>query len=140
MTPIFQIRIKTMKVLFFIILAFISSAGLSQTQKEMNQVSYDSLAKADLELNSVYQKILHEYREDTVFIRRLIKTQKIWIKFRDAQVEMKYPEEPWWYGSMYPMCVAGYLEKLTRDRINTLKEWLQGVEDGEGCGGSIKNF
>ena len=106
----------------------------------MNKESYDFLAKADLELNSVYQKILQEYREDTVFIKNLIKTQKIWIKFRDAQVETKFPErEPGWYGSMYPMCVSGYLEKLTRDRIKTLKEWLAGVVDGESCGGSIKN-
>ena len=129
-----------MKVFIISLLAFISTAGLAQTQSEMNQESYDSLAKADLELNSVYQKILQEYREDTVFIKNLIKTQKIWIKFRDAQVEMKFPErEPGWYGSMYPMCVSGYLEKLTRDRIKTLKEWLAGVEDGEGCGGSVKN-
>ena len=129
-----------MKVFFIFLLAFISTAGLAQTQSEMNQESFDSLGKTDLELNSVYQKILQEYKEDTVFIKNLIKTQKIWIKFRDAQVEMKFPErEPGWYGSMYPMCVSGYLEKLTRDRIKTLKEWLAGVEYGEGCGGSIKN-
>lgn len=36
------------------------------------------------------------------------------------------------------MCVSMYLEKLTRERIKTLKEWINGVEEGDVCIGSVK--
>jgi len=104
----------------------------------LNIESGNSYGKADKELNDIYKKILFEYRSDTVFITNLKVSQRVWIAFRDAELNMKFPErEPGWYGSMHPMCVSGYLEKLTRARIKTLKEWLNSVEDGEGCGGSI---
>ena len=117
----------------------ISSNAFCQTQFEMNQQSGNSFEKADKELNEIYKKILFEYKSDIAFIKNIKASQRIWITFRDAELKMKLPErKPGWYGSMHPMCVSGYLEKLTRDRIKTLKEWLQGVEEGEGCGGSIK--
>jgi len=116
----------------------IRSTAFCQTQSEMNIESGNSYGKADKELNDIYKKILFEYRSDTVFITNLKVSQRVWIAFRDAELNMKFPErEPGWYGSMHPMCVSGYLEKLTRARIKTLKEWLNSVEDGEGCGGSI---
>jgi uncharacterized protein YecT (DUF1311 family) len=117
----------------------ICSSAFCQTQFEMNNESANSYKKADKELNEIYRKVLYEYQSDTVFVKNLKASQKIWIKFRDAELNMKYPvKEPGWYGSMHPMCVYGYLEKLTRARIITLTEWLSGVADGEGCGGSIK--
>jgi hypothetical protein len=52
---------------------------------------------------------------------------------------MKYPErEAGYYGSIYPICRADYLEKLTRERTMKLREWLKGVEEGDACGGSIQ--
>jgi hypothetical protein len=42
------------------------------------------------------------------------------------------------YGSIYPMCASGYLEKLTKERTKKLMEWLNPIPDGEGCNGSIK--
>jgi len=87
----------------------------------------------------IYKKILFEYKSDTAFIKNLKASQRIWITFRNAELKMKFPDrERGWYGSMHPMCVSGYLENLTRARIKTLTEWLQGSEEGEGCGGSIK--
>ncbi len=38
----------------------------------------------------------------------------------------------------YPMCVYSYLELLTRERIKTLKQWIDGVEETEACIGSVK--
>ena len=117
----------------------IGSIAFCQTQLKMNQESGDSFAKADKELNVIYKKILLEYKSDTAFIKNLKASQRIWITFRDAELKMKFPDrEPGWYGSIQPMCESGYLEKLTRARIKTLTEWLQGVAESEGCGGSIK--
>lgn len=128
-----------MRTTFLGLLLLICSTAFCQTQFEMNEEFENSFKKADKELNVIYKKILSEYKSDPAFIKNLKVSQRIWITFRDAELNMKYPErEPGWYGSMQPMCVSSYLEKLTRARIKTLKEWLQGVEDGEGCGGSIK--
>ena len=76
---------------------------------------------------------------DTVFIKNLKASQRIWITFRDAELKVKYPDrEPGYYGSIHPVCVASYLEKLTRERINTLRVWIQELEEGDACNGSVK--
>ena len=128
-----------MKRMLILLLGLNCIIASSQTQSEMNNESLNSFENADKELNDVYKKILIEYKSDTTFIKNLKASQRIWITFRDAELKMKYPErEPLWYGSMYPLCVNGYLQELTVERTKKLKEWLTGVEEGEGCGGSIK--
>ena len=130
---------NSMRTIFIGLFLMIGSIAFCQTQLKMNQESGDSFAKADKELNVIYKKILLEYKSDTAFIKNLKASQRIWITFRDAELKMKFPDrEPGWYGSIQPMCESGYLEKLTRARIKTLTEWLQGVAESEGCGGSIK--
>lgn len=96
--------------------------------------------KADIELNNVYQKILIEYKSDSIFIDRLKKTQSIWISYRDAELEMKFPAEnkQLEYGSIYPMCVSIFLKELTEERTEKLKVWLNGIEEGDMCLGSVK--
>ena len=36
------------------------------------------------------------------------------------------------------MCEAIYLNELTKSRIETLKTWLEGIEEGDICSGSVK--
>ncbi len=126
---------STLTLLFFncFLLAF------SQTQADLNKDAYNSFQKADKELNTIYQKILVEYKSDSVFIKNFKASQRIWITFRDAELKVKFPErEPGYYGSIQPMCVSYYMEQLTKERIETLKVWLDGIEEGDGCIGSVK--
>ena len=118
----------------------ITLTSFSQTQLEMNQKISEGYLKADKELNSVYKQILTDYQGDSVFLEKLKASQRLWIKFRDAELEMKFPEpaKRLNYGSMYPMCESGYLKQLTKERTKKLKEWLQPLTEGEGCVGSIK--
>jgi uncharacterized protein YecT (DUF1311 family) len=128
-----------MKELLFLLFGLSSILSFGQTQTEMNKDSMNSFEKADNELNQVYKSILTEYQSDTIFVKNLKSSQRIWITFRDAELKMKYPDRgPGWYGSMHPMCVSEYLSQLTRERTKTLKTWLEGIEEGDGCGGSIK--
>ena len=111
----------------------------SQTTNELNYEAALSFQKTDKELNVIYQQILAKYAEDLEFIAALKKAQRQWILFRDAEVLMKYPNrKPGWYGTLQPSCVAHYKSLLTQTRINTLKTWLIGIEEGDICIGSVK--
>ena len=95
----------------------------------MNIQAGANYQKADKELNATYSTIFKEYKLDIAFIKNLKAAQNIWIKFRDAEMKMKYPDrEPGYYGSIQPVCWYNYLEGLTKKRTNELKTWLTGIE------------
>ncbi len=126
---------------FIITLVLCISANFSfaQTQLEMNTEAENSYLKADKELNSTYTEILTAYKSDTAVIKNIKTAQNIWIKFRDAEMKMKYPDrEPGYYGSIQPVCWYNYLEELTKKRTKELKIWLKGIEEGDSCSGSVK--
>jgi uncharacterized protein YecT (DUF1311 family) len=128
-----------MKYVLTIFIGLISLTGFSQTQGDLNNEAQESYKKTDKELNDIYNAILSEYKSDTIFIRNLKASQRIWITFRDAELKVKYPNtDSRLYGTVYPMCVSIYLERLTRDRIKALKEWIDGIEEGDVCIGSVK--
>jgi uncharacterized protein YecT (DUF1311 family) len=94
---------------------------------------------ADKELNEAYSKILKGYKTDTSFIKNLKKAQRLWVQFRDAEMQVKFPDrETRDYGSVLPMCWSIYKEQLTRERLNILKTWLEGTEEGDVCSGTVK--
>jgi len=126
------------KIILLLLLTF-SINCFSQTQAEMNQQAYASYNKADKKLNTVYQKILVKYKTDKLFVANLKKSQRIWVSFRDAEMDMKYPNYPNQnYGSIHPTCRAVYLTTLTESRIKTLNVWLNGIKEGDACSGSVK--
>jgi uncharacterized protein YecT (DUF1311 family) len=123
-----------MRQILTLLTFFICLTGFSQTQTEINQNADEAYKKADKELNSIYQKILTDRKSDTVFIQNFKSSQRIWIKFRDAELKVKYPErEPGNYGSMLPMCISIFLEKLTEERIATLKTYLEISKEENFC-------
>ncbi len=129
-----------MKETFFIISLFwLITNSYGQTQLELNEAQFKLYKTADKELNSIYQTILQEYKEDTAFIMNLNKAQKLWIQFRDAEMKMKYPDRaPGYYGSIQPLCWYKYLTELTQSRTKTLKIWVEGIQEGDACGGSVR--
>jgi uncharacterized protein YecT (DUF1311 family) len=104
-----------MKTLLLLgILLFSLNCSYAQTQLELNDIQTKNYVEADSELNLTYQRILKDYKDDTAFTKSLIASEKIWIKFRDAEIKMKYPDrEPGYYGTIQPMCWAIYLTQLT---------------------------
>ena len=114
--------------------------GMTQTQSDMNAEMQKSYNNSNEELNVIYQAIIREYKNDTIFLKALRFSQRNWIKFRDSELKMKYPEREirGYYGSVYPMCEASYLDELNKSRIKTLKVWLDGIEEGDVCSGSVK--
>lgn len=128
-----------MKFLFPVLLLIFSTNALAQTQSAVNTGKQQSFASADKELNAIYQKILQSYKTDAAFVKNLKVSQKIWVQFRDAEVKMKYPDRAQgYYGSSLAACRADYLTGLTNDRIKTLRVWVDGIEEGDLCAGSVK--
>jgi uncharacterized protein YecT (DUF1311 family) len=127
------------RILFLLFLTY-NLTCISQTQSEMNKDANFEYNEADTVLNNVYQKLLSEYKSDSIFIDRLKKAQRIWLSYRDAELEMKFPAEnkQLEYGNTYSMCVSIYLEELTEQRIEKLKDWLNGIDEGNICSGSIE--
>ncbi len=97
--------------------------------------------KSDAELNKAYKKILNDYKQDQVFLEKLKQAQKAWLAFRDAHVNAVYPEadKQTEYGSAYGMCRCLVLKELTEVRVEQLKKWVDGVEEGDVCAGSVRN-
>lgn len=126
----------TMVTLLFLLPSLFSTA---QTQSEMNADAYSSYLATDNELNMVYDEICIKYKNDTAFLVNLKIAQRAWIQFRDADVNARYPNgNKDYYGSVFPMCHSMYLQSLTEKRISELKLWLDGLEEGDVCSGSVR--
>jgi len=114
----------------------------AKSQLDLNACAFKKYQKADAELNRVYREILKKYKNDPVFIKKLRAAQRAWLKFRDAQFEATFPQVldshgQYTYGSIFPMCASLYKEELIKSRIKELRLWLDGVEEGELCSGSV---
>ncbi len=128
---------KIYLIVFFLV--FNCSGVYSQTQSQMNSEAKSKFELVDKQLNSVYQKILNEYKDDVKFTESLRVSQRLWIQFRDAEMLVKFPEkDASYYGSVFSMCWYSYKEELTSERIKRLRLWLIGTDEGDLCSGSIK--
>ena len=133
-----------MRALIVIVLAVISLApatfyaGPSNTDKD--QLACDELEGADADLNRVYRQVMTEYAEDSRFTASLREAQRAWITFRDLHVESRYPgpNKRAEYGSVYSTCHCLEMTELTEQRTAQLRRWLEGVEEGDVCRGSIR--
>ena len=110
----------------------------SQTQLQMNEGACAEYKQADREMNRVYLKIVSDYRGRLAFIKALKKAQLAWLRYRDAHVESIFPGDASQYGSVSTMCRCGSLAEITKERTQTLNRWLEGVEEGDVCAGSVR--
>lgn len=131
------------KFAFIIIVIFIisfTSISYSQTQLELSKSACNTYKETDFQLNTIYNQILAEHKDDQKFIQKFKEAQRAWIKFRDAYAESLYPNNnpENEYGSVYSMCFCQTLADITTDRIKQLNQWAQGINEGEVCIGSRK--
>jgi uncharacterized protein YecT (DUF1311 family) len=111
----------------------------ARSQTDLNICAGAEFKRADDQLNAVYQSVLEQHRADSGFVRRLQAAQRAWMAWRDAEMEALYPDRSDWsaYGSVFPMCWNAKLTSLTETRTRQLKQWLDGVLEGEVCAGSL---
>jgi uncharacterized protein YecT (DUF1311 family) len=129
-------------VVFFtlVCLAVPLTTAIAQTQADMQDETCGDFKKADAELNKTYKQIMTEYKADKIFVEKLKKAQKAWLSYRDAHIESVYPvdDKSSYYGSVYGMCYCNAKKELTEQRTKMLKQWVDGVEEGNACSGSVK--
>lgn len=130
---------KTKHFFIALLLTFVTTFSYGQSQAQMNETALINFKKADKELNLTYNKILTDYKSDLEFILNLKTSQKIWIKFRDAEMKVKYPDrKPGYYGTAQPACLYNYKAELTKKRVRELRTWIGGTTEGDVCAGSVK--
>src|SRR5260363_109950 len=67
-------------------------AGLRREAMEATPQRAHTASAPDRELNQLYLDIRKQYRDDPVFLNALRRAQRAWIRFRETQIKMKYPE------------------------------------------------
>jgi uncharacterized protein YecT (DUF1311 family) len=128
-----------MRSIFVLYMSILCFQVIGQSQSDLNLSAERSYLEKDNELNQIYQEILTEYADDVEFIANLRNSERLWIKFRDAEMLMKYPENSGVRGgTVFTLCYFNYKTELTQKRIDTLKQWLEGEPEGEVCSGSVK--
>jgi uncharacterized protein YecT (DUF1311 family) len=73
-------------------------------------------------------------------INTVTRAQKVWLTYRDAHIESIYPSEDKAseYRSVYGMCYCTAKKELTEQRTKMLKQWVNGVREGDVYSGSQK--
>lgn len=105
--------------------------GFSQVHSGAVPDAQAEYTSADRMLNEVYRQVLDVHKSDLRFIEKLKIAQRIWIKFRDAEVELRYPEtEPDPNRTQMPDQRAIYLKRLTGERTRDLTELLHEAPNG----------
>lgn len=107
------------------------------TQDEETRAAVAEFKLVEAELNTVFNKVLIQYKSNTEFVKNMKESQDLWVKFRAAELKTKFPAGGE-YGSVYIMCVNDYLTEMTNERITKLNTWLKGTYEGDVCSGSVK--
>lgn len=111
------------------------------TQYELNQCFGLERETAQAQLARVLDDIKAQYQNDTPFLKALEVSQAHWERQLTLDLDMKYPksEDPTYYGSVSSMCMSDFETTLVTRRIAFLTTWLEGIEEGDVCSGSVKS-
>ena len=116
-----------------------SKEELTETQTELNSEEIDKSSYTREVLDSVYNAVIMEYKDQLTFISNFKKSQKLWERYMEAQILARFPEDDETRdGSCFSMCYSLYQQELLKERINTINDWLTGFPQGQICGGSVK--
>lgn len=102
-----------------------------QDQATMNECAKMSYEASDAELNRLYRQIEQRLGDDADTKRLLIKAQRAWVSFRDA--ECGFSASAVEGGSAYPMTYNGCLDGLTQKRVTDFQQYLSCEEGDLAC-------
>jgi len=132
-----QIRLLGLSMLLFQAILTIAQTQDKGTQDEETKAAVAEFKLKETELNTVFNKVLTQYKSNAEFVKNMKESQDLWVKFRAAELKAKFPAGGE-YGSVYTMCVNDFLTEMTNERITKLDTWLKGTYEGDVCSGSVK--
>lgn len=98
-------------------------------QMQMNQCAYEAFQKADKALNKVYKALRNKNKSDKAYLANLKTSQRLWIKFRDAELDLIFTCESgdmrMCFGSMYPLLLNSEKASITQQRVKSLENYLR---------------
>lgn len=121
----------------------VKSADASKQEAYLSQKDplFDcSSTDVDKQLHSVINEIRVEYANEPGFIEKLEDSQRIWEEYRLAYLKSVFPKENarLEYGSIFSRCWCFHYAAKTHERIKELQLWLDKVEEGDVCSGSVR--
>jgi uncharacterized protein YecT (DUF1311 family) len=102
-----------------------------QTQGDMNYCAQYAYTKADADLNDVYGKFKKLIAKDSQAKAYLLKAQKAWIIFRDAECALEGSATQG--GSAQPMIIINCKTRLTSERVQQFRARLNCTEGDLTC-------
>lgn len=124
-------------VLSIMLIVLAPALVAAQSQMEMTAEACRGMKAADAALNATWAAIVKRLRDEPKTFARLKTAQKAWLAFRDAHLTALYePDDPALAGTARGMCECLEQEVLTRRRVEQLKTWAEGVEEGDVCVGN----
>ena len=109
---------------FVLVFQNLAPKAFSQTQAELNREAAARFERTDAQLNDVYKRVLASAAAvDDERKQKLIKAQRAWVVFRDAEAEFEADE--FGGGTAYSMEYNGVRTNLTEERVKALWELLQ---------------
>jgi uncharacterized protein YecT (DUF1311 family) len=99
----------------------------AKTRGKMNACASEEAARVDVELNTVYRKLLLKAASQPEAVAKIKASERAWIAYRDTYIEAMYPakDKQAEYGSIYPMEADVLKAKLTRQQVAALEEMLK---------------
>lgn len=98
-------------------------------QMQMNQCAYVDFQKADKALNKVYKALRNKKKNDKAYLVNLKTSQRLWIKFRDAELDLIFTcetgDKRQCFGSMYPLLYNSEKAAITQQRVKGLENYLK---------------
>jgi uncharacterized protein YecT (DUF1311 family) len=100
-------------------------------QHALHVCADETYKKTNAELNTTYQEIMGRLKDDEPTREMLVKAQRAWLAFRDAECDFAtFAAKD---GSIWPMLNLQCLDALTAKRIIDLKVYLNCEEGDMSC-------
>ena len=97
----------------------------------MNQCAAKENKAADNELNRLYKQITARLKDNPEAKKMLVKAQRAWIGFRDAECEFSASGVEG--GSVYPLIYDNCITAQTKARVEAFKTYLKCKEGDLSC-------
>jgi uncharacterized protein YecT (DUF1311 family) len=108
-----------------------TNIGIDYTQAEAKENVYMIYKKANKKLNDVYQQVLAKYKSNRLFIKNMRTAERLWIKFRDAEIAVKFSRQDLKNtDSVLSIAKIVYLTHLTEERTKILQNIFEPTKIG----------